>query len=189
MIEFSSIAAGTFAADAMAKEAELSLLRTGTVQRGNYVVLIGGNTAEVELCFNAGILHGSPKIVDDVFLPDVDRQVLKALEGKRQNTLCDTMAVLETSTLPAIVRATDAAVKGAQVTLKELRLADGLGGKGLAHLTGERADVEAAVELAEAVLAGRESRLCRSVISRIDADLAANIGKSTRFNIHNKGEI
>ena len=181
LIEFSSIAAGTFAADAMVKKAPIDVLRVGTVQPGNYLVLIGGGVAEVEMAYHAGILAGSPRVVDDVFLPDVHTQVYDAIGGMRRDDEYDSLAVLETSTVAAILRATDAAVKGAEVHLKEMRLADGLGGKGVALLTGERADVEAAVEVATATLAGRDVQLCQSIVSRIDESLATGIGKTTRF--------
>jgi len=182
LIEFNSIATGTFAADAMAKEAPLELLRTGTVHRGHYLVLVGGGTAEVERAHAAGMRTGSPGIVDEVVLCDVAPTVLDALEGKRREDPYDSLTVLETSTSPAILRAIDPAVKGAKVDLKEMRLANGLGGKGLAVLTAERHDVEAAVEIAAAALANRTVQLCHSVVSRIDEGLARQLQRSSRFS-------
>ena len=85
----------------------------------------------------------------------------------------ESLVVLETSTIAAIVRATDAAVKGAQVEVAELRLGNGLGGRGLAILTGERTDVEAAAEIAGKSLAGRNVTLCHSIISNVHEQFAA----------------
>ncbi|MFV2071815.1 MAG: BMC domain-containing protein, partial [Thermoanaerobaculales bacterium] len=48
LIDFGSIAAGIEAADAMAKRAQVAVLRAGTVQPGRYLVLIGGSVADVE---------------------------------------------------------------------------------------------------------------------------------------------
>ena len=182
LIEFSSVAAGTFAADVMVKEAPVRLLRAGTIQPGNYLVLIGGGTAEVELAHAVGIRAGSPQVADDVLLPDVHEQVIDAVDGVRRDDEYDSLLTLETSSVPAILRACDAAVKGADVNLKEMRLGDGLGGKGIAGLTGERKDAEAALDIATRALAGRDVQLCHSIVSRIDEALAAEVGRSTRFD-------
>lgn len=182
LLEFSSVAAGTFAADRMVKKAEIPLLRAGTVQPGKYLVLVVGGEAEVTLAHQAGIDAGGPQVTDDVLLPDVHPKLAGAIDGRRNVGEYDAITVLETSSIPAVVRATDAAVKGARVELLELRLGDGLGGKGVALLTGERADVEAAIEIAQRVLAGRTGTFCHSIVSRIDAALARRIGESTRFD-------
>ncbi|MER3459546.1 MAG: propanediol utilization protein, partial [Chloroflexota bacterium] len=66
-------------------------------------------------------------------------------------------------TVAASIGAADAGVKGAQVTLLEVRLADGLGGKGLTLFMGEVTDVEAALDIGVGVLASPR-RLVRQVI-------------------------
>ena len=182
LIEFSSVAAGTFAADAMVKEAPVRLLRAGTIQPGKYLVLIGGRTAEVESAHAAGIRAGSTQVADDVLLPDVHPQVIDAVDGVRREEQYDSLLTLETSRVAAILRACDAAVKGADVNLQEMRLGDGLGGKGIAGLTGERKDAEAALDIATGALAGRDVQLCHSIVSRIDEALAAEVARSTRFD-------
>ncbi|MBI3286863.1 MAG: BMC domain-containing protein, partial [Chloroflexi bacterium] len=45
LVEFSSIAVGIQAGDAMAKRAPIATLRAGTVQPGKYLVLIAGEVA------------------------------------------------------------------------------------------------------------------------------------------------
>lgn len=186
LLEFSSIAAGTFAADRMVKKAEVALLRAGTIQPGKYLVLIAGGEAEVALARDAGLEAAGPLLLDDVYLPDAHPAVIESIDGRRRTGAYDAVSVLETSTTPAILRAVDQAVKGALVELLELRLGDGLGGKGLALLTGERADVEAAIEIAERALAGRAGGLCHAIISRIDAALAGRIEQTTRFDAQNR---
>ncbi len=181
LVELSSIAAGTFAADRMVKKAVVQLLRAGTVHPGRYLILIGGGEAEVGLAHAAGIEAGGPQVLDDVFLPDAHPQVVAAIDDARRVAEYDSLTVLETSTVAAILRATDAAVKGALVELLEMRLADDLGGKGVAVLTGERADVEAAVEIAGRALVGREGTICHAIISRIDEAVADKVAASTRF--------
>jgi bacterial microcompartment shell protein len=181
LIELGSIAAGTFAADKMVKRAHVQLMRAGTVHPGKYLILVGGGTAEVEESYRAGIDAAQNEILDEVLLPDVHPRVVKALDGARSFNGHDSLVVLETSTVAAIVRATDAAVKGAQVELAELRLGNGLGGRGVAVLTGELTDVEAAAEIATRSLAGRNVTLCHSIVSNVHEQFATRLGESTRF--------
>lgn len=182
LIEFSSIAAGTFAADAMVKEASVQLLRVGTIQPGRFLVLIGGMVAEVELSYKAGIRAGTPQVLDDIFLPDAHRDVVKSIDGGRLAKASDAMLTLETSTSSAIVRAADAVAKGALVSLMDLRLGDGLGGKGFARFVGLRSDVEAASQIANDALVGRDVQFCESIVSRIDEALADRLAESSRFD-------
>jgi microcompartment protein CcmL/EutN len=181
LIELGSIAAGTFAADKMVKRSPVDLLHAGTVQPGKYLILVGGGTAEVEESYREGMQAAPADILDEVLLPDVHRQVVQALDGGRSFDRYDSLVVLETSTIAAILRATDAAVKGARVELAELRLANGLGGRGVAILTGELSDVQAAAEIAARCLAGRNVTLCHSIVSNVHEQLAARLGESTRF--------
>jgi microcompartment protein CcmL/EutN len=181
LIEVRSVAAGAFAADKMVKRAPVDLLHAGTVQPGKFLILVGGGTAEVEESYREGLRAAGVEVLDDVFLPDVHPRVVKALEGDRKFDSYDSLVVLETSTTAAILRATDAAVKGAQVKLAEIRLANWLGGRGLALLTGELTDVEAALEVAQRTLAGREVTLCHSIVSNVDGQFAERLGQSSRF--------
>jgi len=183
LIEFQSVAAGAFAADAMVKKASLELFEAGTVQPGRFLVLIGGSTGEVDECYRAGLQAGTPDIADDVLLPDAHADLVKAVQGVRTELKADSVLTLETSSTPAILRAVDAAIKGSKVTLGEVRLADGLGGKGVATLCGDRADVEAAADIATAALAGRTGTLCHSIVSRVHELLATRMNRSTRFHM------
>jgi microcompartment protein CcmL/EutN len=107
--------------------------------------------------------------------------VLDALQGERVFKKYESFVVLETSTIAAIIRATDAAAKGAQVEVAELRLGSGLGGRGFAILTGERTDVEAAAEVAAQSLAGRNVTLCHSIVSNVHDQFANHLEKTSRF--------
>ena len=92
------------------------------------------------------------------------------------------LVVLETSTIAAIVRATDAAAKGAQVEVAELRFGNGLGGRGVAILTGELTDVEAAADIAGKSLAGRNVTLVPfDRFERARTVCRSRIAESSRF--------
>ena len=95
----------------------------------------------------AGREAGGDSILDVVFLPDVHPDVVGSLGGARRENEGDALGVIETSTVAATIDAADAGVKGARVTIRDLRLADDLGGKGYVLFGGEVAEVEAAVGL------------------------------------------
>jgi len=181
MIELGSIAAGAFAADKMVKRSPVELLHAGTVHPGKFLILVGGGTAEVEESYREAIKVASNDILDEVFLPSVHPRLLKALEGTKNYINYNTLVVLETSTVSAIVRAVNAAAKGALVDVAELRIANGLGGRGLAILTGELTDIEAATEIASQALSGRNVTLCNSILSNVHKQFTKKFEQSTKF--------
>ena len=73
------------------------------------------------------------------------------------------------------------AVKTAKVTILEIRLGDGLGGKGITHLAGLVHDVEAAVEAGVTVARQRGVTTCHTVIPFQHEELRERIGRSTEF--------
>ncbi len=186
LIEFDSIAAGIRAGDAMVKRAPITFLRAGTVQKGRYLVLVGGDTASVEESLEAGLQTGGQAVVDKVYLPRVHDTVFAAIQGGRQRVEYDTMGVIETDTVAAVIRAADAAVKGAEVVLLEIRLANGLAGKGLALVAGEVADVEAAVSIGTEAVSGQGARVQSTVIPSLHHEMADGIAADTRFEIHER---
>lgn len=181
LLEFSSIALGTRASDALMKKAPVTLIRAGTLQPGKYAIVFSGDTASVDESFVEGRRIGEAALLDSVFLPDIHPRVLDATNGMQGDWGDETIGIIETATLAAVVRAADAAIKGASVEMVSIRLGDGLGGKGLAHFSGLLADVEAAIEIGTAAIADRPRPPCTSIIPRFDDVLRANLGKTTRF--------
>ena len=182
IIDFDSIAAGIEAADAMAKRAQIDVLRAGTVQPGRYLVLIGGTVADVEESFAAGLEVGSTSILDRVFLPHVHPDVVSAIAGGRVPDKRDALGVVETATVASVILAADAGVKGADVRLVEVRLADGLGGKGVVLFSGLVADVEAAVEIGVASLDTADLLVRQVVIPQLHETVWHNVSDASRFS-------
>ncbi len=181
LIEFSSIAAGTRAVDALVKKAPVRLERVGTLQPGKLAVLFTGAPASVEASHGEALRVAGGARLDDVFLPLVDATVFLAAMGRVAEWAGDTLGVLETKTMAGVVHASDVAVKGANVKLVRMRLGDELGGGGVAHLMGEQHDVEAAVELALERASGGLRSLAASITPRLDDDLRGMLAVSTRF--------
>ena len=181
LVEFATIATGMRAGDAMAKKAPIARLAAGTVQPGKYLVLISGAVAEVEESLKAGRESGGSYVVDFVFLPQVHPAVVEAIAGSNARSMRGpSLGVIETSGVAAAIHAADAGVKGAQVLLLEVRLADGLHGKGLVLYTAEVQDVEAALE-AGARAIDASLLIDQVIIPQLHKEMGANIVARTRF--------
>ncbi len=181
LVEFGSIATGMYAGDAMAKKAPIDRLVAGTVQPGKYLVLISGTVGDVEESLKAGRAAGASNVIDYILLPQVHPSVVDAIAVQVDRMpRGPSLGVIETSTVAAAIHAADAGVKGAEVSLLEVRLADGLHGKGLVLYTGEVRDVEAAVDIGTRAI---EASLLvnQIVIPQLHTEMGANILARTRF--------
>lgn len=179
IIEFDSVAVGIAAGDAMAKRAAVEHLRAGTVHPGRYLVLVAGSMGEVEESYAAGLMTGQGHISDTMLLADIDQRVVDGLVGSRLAGDGEAIGVVETRSVPAVIEAADAGVKGADVTLREIHLADGLGGKGYLLFNGPVSEVEIAVELA--VARAGERLVASRVISQIHEEMDENLLDARRF--------
>jgi microcompartment protein CcmL/EutN len=189
LLEFSSIAAGIQAADAMVKRAPIDVIKAGTVQPGKYLVLIGGQVADVEESLAAGRQVGGATAVDFVYLPYVHPDVVEAIGGGRVPEMTDALGIVETTMVAAAIHAADAGVKGAEVQLVEVRLADGLGGKGIVLFSGLVADVEAAVEIGVGVLERPDLLVRQVVIPQLHPEMWENVAEATRFRSRVIGKL
>jgi microcompartment protein CcmL/EutN len=159
-VETSSIAQGAVVGDAMVKTAEVEIIEASMLSPGKYWVLIGGGVAEVRASHARGVEVAADTLLDSLLIPQVHPMVLSAARGVVPRGDDDALGVIETLTASAAIVAADRAAKAARVTLRDLRLANGIGGKGVLYLTGEVGEVEAAVE------AGREEARRRGLLAR-----------------------
>ena len=181
LLEFDSIVAGIVGGDAMAKSSPVASLYAGTVHPGRYLVLVGGDTAAVEIAVEAG---GTNTVVDSLLLANVHPAVVAAITGVGPgNPIApDAIGVVETSSVAAAIVAADAGVKAAQVSLAALGLGDDLGGKAYCVFAGPVADVEAAVERAELETEHRGKLLATAIIPQIHRDMVKSMARELRFN-------
>jgi microcompartment protein CcmL/EutN len=182
LLELNSIAVGASTVDAMVKRAPIEILRVGTIQRGKYLILIAGMVAPVQESMDEGLRVGGDAVVDKVLLPEVHPTVRDAVLGTRQIETYDALGVIETANVAPVIDAADAGVKGADVAVMEIRLGDGLGGKGIAFFTGKVHDVEAAVDIGVARIRDRQIWISQTVVPILHGDVVQKIGKSSRFH-------
>lgn len=181
LLEFETVTRGLVTADAMVKRAPLDLLRCGTVQPGRFLVLVGGDEAAVDEALVAGRERGGRGLRDICHLPNIHPDVLASLRGERRRERPEALGIVETASVPAAISAADAALKGAAVTLIELRLADGLDGKGVLLLGGTLAEVEAGIELALGVLTAADQLVTQGIITRVADELIDEFLAATHF--------
>ena len=182
VIEFSDIPTGMSATDAMLKKAPIAFVKCGTITRGRYLTLIGGSTASVDEALREGRAHGGPSVLDHLLLADVHPRVYEAILGWRKPGNAGALAIIETDTVAANVRAAEAAMKGTPIELIEIRLADtGLSGRGLSVYQGSLPDIEAAIEIATRYVDRSGGQLRHRIISRPHGGLIKQIETSTWF--------
>ena len=174
-IETSSIAQGFVVADAMVKQAEVDVLEATTLSPGRFWVLIGGEVATVRASHRRGVEVAADTLLDELFIPQLHEGVLAALRGTVPPSDEDALGVIETLTAASAIVAADLAAKGAAIRLRDVRLANGIGGKGVVTLTGEVSDVQAGIAAGRALAQSRGLLARTVVIPRLDARLRARI--------------
>ena len=157
ILESNSIAKGMEAADAVLKAADTALLYAKPVCPGKYTILFYGDVAAVSASLDAGAAVIDAHLVDSVVIPRIHPQVIQAISLSTAPDGVNAVGVMEFFSVTAAVYAADAAAKAADVTLLDVRLGVGIGGKSFAVFTGEVAAVEEAVRCGMA--AGEEKGL------------------------------
>jgi len=187
LLEFESIAIGVRAGDAMVKRAPVDVTYAGTVHPGRYLVLVGGDVACVEESYAAGLAAGGDSLVDKIYLPSAHPEVVRYLRGMRGRVTGDSLGIVETRTVAATIGAADCGLKGADVDLVELKLADRLGGKAYCVFSGAVADVEAAVEIAVERMEDPSTLVAQVVIPEFHDEMLANLEAATEFSLRISG--
>jgi len=184
MLDVGDVPPALVALDALAKEAFVTILGRGTIQPGRFAILFAGDVESVQRSFAKAEPVCRASLCDSVLLPYAEERLIPAIRdaAMRWPAPGDTLGVVQLGFPPTLLRAIDAALKGAEVDLIQLRLGDGLGGRGIALLWGETHDVEAALELAEAAaFEGCAERLSTSIIRNADDEVIAAFSEGTTF--------
>ena len=95
-LELSSIAKGIESVDVMMKKSEVEILYTQAIPRGKFVILIGGELAEVEQSMQSGVEFANEILIDHFIIPNVHEQVLPALRSEIKVEDIEAVGVIET---------------------------------------------------------------------------------------------
>ena len=144
-VEIKSIPVGIQTADEMVKAGNVELLLSTPICPGKYVIIVGGHVGPVKAAMSKAELVSGIYLIDTHILDNIREEVLPAIAGVTPTQQIQAVGAIETiSALTAIIAA-DTAVKASKVSIVDLRIARGLGGKGYLVITGEVSSVRSAV--------------------------------------------
>lgn len=146
VIELKSIAKGIEACDQILKSAEIRLISAHTACPGKYEIIVTGQLSNVQIAIDRARETYSSYVIDSVVMGRIEESVIKALFGGVADTAKGAIGVVETFSGTSAIKAADTAVKAAAVEILEMSISRGMGGKGYIIVTGNIADVTAAVE-------------------------------------------
>lgn len=201
VLELSSIARGIVAIDAGLKRSPAILVMSRPLSSGKHLACFEGGVAEVEEAMAAAKLAAGKLLLDSLELPMADAQVWPMLgdpsaspdrlaatsePGRRAlevdwsaDDAADSVAIVETTTVCAAIRAADAAAKIAEISIRDVRLAVDLGGKAYFTMTGSLDSIEAAAaagsEAAMAGIPGPSALVLLEVIAQPSPDLRGRL--------------
>jgi microcompartment protein CcmL/EutN len=127
----------------------VALVTAQAVCAGKYIVIVSGDVAAVKASVAAGTETADHLLVDSIVIPNVHGQVIQAMSACSEIGTPGALGIIETFSLSSAVVCADAAVKAANVSLIEVRLGRGLGGKSFIVLTGDVSAVKSAIEAAK----------------------------------------
>jgi microcompartment protein CcmL/EutN len=153
LIELSSVAAGFLAADTMLKSGNVRLVLSRSICSGKYMVLVAGQPAGVQSAVAAGAEAAAGCLIDQFVVTNIHPDVVAALGRASPPSIEGALGIIESFGVGTLLQAADAAAKAANVTLLEIRLAMALGGKAFVTMTGDVANVQAAVQAGRDVVA------------------------------------
>ena len=164
-VEYRSVAKGLAAADKMLKSSDVELIYASVLCPGKYVAMVAGDISSVKEAEKSVHVTDQEYLLSSVVLTDIDQKVFPALTATSHFEELDTLGVLEVIDTVSAVLAADKIAKSARVDLLEIRLARGLGGKGLVFFNGELANVEEGMQNALDAISDRGTLISYSIIA------------------------
>jgi len=163
VLEYSSIAIGIKVLDEMVKIAPIQIIDARTICPGKYLIVFSGDVASVEYAFDKGIEIGKEQLVDRLFLPMIHPDVVHAIGNINKTYEWNAIGIIETLSVVSSIEAADLAAKKGDVSIIEVRLAIGFGGKSYVKMIGSLDAIEAAMQ-AGIVKAQEKNLLCMHTI-------------------------
>lgn len=142
LVEFKTIPKGIEAVDEMLKAAEVELVFASPICPGKYVVIVWGEVDDVGTSVKKAQQVGDIFTVDAYTIPNASEALLPAITGTTVIDKFEALGAIETISAVGAVQAGDIIAKASIVQLVEIRIARGLGGKGIVTYTGELGSVE-----------------------------------------------
>ncbi|MDX9848282.1 MAG: BMC domain-containing protein [Tenuifilaceae bacterium] len=166
VLEYSSMAIGVAVLDEMVKIAPIKIIDAHTICPGKYIIVFCGDVASAEYSYNKGLEVGQGFLVDSFLLPQIHPEVLDAIGRVKQVEGWDSIGIIETLSVASAIEAADIAAKVGGVTIVEIRLAIGFGGKSYLKMMGSLFEVQAAMDAALARVEAKKQLCAKTVISQ-----------------------
>ncbi|MCL2293481.1 MAG: BMC domain-containing protein [Spirochaetes bacterium] len=170
-LELNSIARGVEVADIMLKTADVKLVVAKPSCPGKYVIFVTGNVAAVNASIDAGGQIGKNNVLDKIVIANIHPQVIQAINMTAIPPAPNAVGVMEFFDITTSIIAADAAVKAADITLIDIRLGIGIGGKSFVVLAGEVSAVEEALKCGAAFGEDKGMLVNKVVIPKPHEDL------------------
>jgi len=146
--------AGFEVADIMLKTADVELVLSRSICSGKYMVLIRATSPPCRpACARVARSAISPSSTRSPFRTSTRR--FSCAGGTNKVEALEALGIIESFSIASLIEAADAAVKSANITLIEIRLAMALRRKSFRHHDWTVADVTTAVEAGAAVVAAK----------------------------------
>ena len=166
-----NVSKGIRVTDEMLKSAGVTLIQSGSVCPGKFVTIVGGELSAIQAAIDHAVVIAEDSVIDKFIIGNLGEQVFEAICGTAVVKEKKALGVIETFTAASAIEAADAAVKAAVVSLIEVRVARGMGGKCFVTMTGNVADVTAAVEAGAKIAAKTGVLINTEVIANPHPDL------------------
>lgn len=170
-LEVNSIARGILAADLMLKAAEIKLVSARPSCPGKYQILITGEVSAVAASLHAGSEAARSNVVDSLLIPRISSQVIDAINMSSMPSSFKALGILEFFSVTGAIIAADAAAKAANISLIEIRLGTGIGGKSFVTFTGDVGAVEESIKAGAKTAEDSGSLVEKVVIAHPDKEL------------------
>jgi len=170
-MEFRSIARGLAAADAMLKKSFVRLLYSAVLCPGKYTVMVSGEVSAVRAAVLEGELMDDSSAISGTVITNLHPDIFPALSGTSPSKLKGSLGVIETIDAASAIECADTAAKAANVSLLEIRLSRGMGGKAFVFLCGGLSAVQTAVKASEKAAGKQGALIASSVIASPHRDL------------------
>jgi microcompartment protein CcmL/EutN len=177
LVELSCIHKGFEALDRMLKTARVTKLLARTICSGKYLILVGGELADVDAAIVAAKETADYGLVNALTIPNIDEKIFPAISGTTEadGTLPDGMLIVETFSVASCIKAADFAVKSADVDILRIHVAMAVGGKGFFILTGDIEALKSSLGPALDFLQDEGSLVGYSLITHPDGELLKEI--------------
>lgn len=163
LLEFLSIAKGIESTDIALKASTVDLLLARPICPGKYIFLISGDVSNVRNSVDSAKRIGIETVVDELVIPNIHPDLIPAISAITVIEEINALGIIETFSCASTIEAADVAAKTAEVSLIEVRLGMGIGGKAFLTLTGEVEAVKSSIKSA-AMIPERKGLLVRKVV-------------------------